>query len=268
MVLRLDPRLPLVWRSPSDVQLGIDPPVIVLREVSPVQERMIAALVAGVSAPGLTMIAGGQATERDELLERLAPALEPPRELAGDSGPMLVAVSGGDELAAAITELLARSGVAVTTAVEASALADSGADLAVLTGQFVLAPTERSVWLRRDVPHLPVVLSDTAAHIGPVIEPGTGPCLLCLELHRRDKDVAWPAIASQLLGRRSPAQSAALLSETAALAARAVLERLVSDAVTGSAVSVRLDGVTGERRERRWSVHPECGCTGIPGPGR
>ena len=34
MVLRLDPRLPLVWRSPTSLQLGISRPVVVLEKAS------------------------------------------------------------------------------------------------------------------------------------------------------------------------------------------------------------------------------------------
>ena len=53
----------------------------------------------------------------------------------------------------------------------------------------------------RDVPHLAVVFDDDGARVGPLVEPGAGPCLRCLDLGRRDADPAWPAIAAQLAGR-------------------------------------------------------------------
>ncbi len=54
MVLKLDPRFPLVWRTPSSLQLGVDPAVVTLHDVSETTERLLAALVAGV---GLLLLA-------------------------------------------------------------------------------------------------------------------------------------------------------------------------------------------------------------------
>ncbi|MDJ0334519.1 hypothetical protein QMG83_04710 [Salinibacterium sp. G-O1] len=265
MTLRLDPRLPLVWRSPFDIQVGVDPAVVRIDDVTLEQQKMLAALAVGTSSSGLAMLAGGRSPEaahaRDELLGLVAPALEPaPRPVLGT-----VAISGTSALVTAIGGLLARHGVEVLLAVDAADLADTTPNLAIVVGHFVLAPELHAVWLRRDIPHLPVVVGETATVVGPVVEPGTGPCLLCLELHHRDADVAWPAIASQLLGRRSGAETAILVAETAAAAARMVIERLLSPAGIGAAESVRIDGATGERRRQVWQVHPECGCAGIPG---
>jgi len=262
MVLRIDPRLPLVWRSPYDVQLGIDPPRLRLDDLSETQERMLAALVSGVSETGLGMIARGKLPERDDLLARLQPVLHSPTP----AETATVAISGDGPVAAAIGEVLGRTGVRVLASTDVGALADRGADLAVLVAEHVLAPHLHGVWLRRDVTHLPVVLTESAVHIGPMVEPGSGPCLLCLELHRRDEDSAWPAIAAQLLGRRAPAPSAVIIPDTAALVGRMVLERLAGRGTAG--VSVRIDEATGDRRESVWGVHPECGCSGLPTPDR
>jgi len=257
MILRLDPVLPLVWRSPSSVQLGIDPPRVILEDVTPTQERLLAALVVGVSEPGLAMIAHGRTAELEELVELAQPALRVP----SPSPVATVAVSGSETIVSAISATLAGSGIQVVMAEDAVDLTESAPALAIVTGHFVLAPELHALWLRRDVPHLPVVLSDTAIEIGPFVEPGTGPCLLCLELHRRDRDAAWPAVATQLLGRRSRAESPILLAETAAAVARLVLERLADGA--GEALSTRIDAVTGERRIQQWLPHDECGCRGL-----
>jgi bacteriocin biosynthesis cyclodehydratase domain-containing protein len=259
MILRLDPRLPLVWRSPVSIQLGIDPPVVVLDDVTDTQERLLAALAVGVSEPGTAMIAHGRLDERDDLLRRLGPALVPP---APDGPVATIAVSGDPGLTEPIARALAASGVHVVTAPTASELAESGADLAVLASHYVLPPEVHGLWLRRDVPHLPVVLSDTAIAIGPMVEPGTGPCLLCVELHRRDANAAWPAIATQLLGRRSCAGSPALVLEAAAAVCRSVLDRIAAGA-RAAAASTRIDAATGERTSQLWQPHPECGCRGI-----
>lgn len=258
MVLKLDPRYPLVWRTPTSAQIGVDPARVVLTDVTPAHERMLGALSVGVSEPGLTMIAGGDGAQRDALLARLAPVL-----IAREAGAAVpaVAVSGSAELTAAIAAALSGSGVRAVT--PSPHHGDARPAAAVVTGSYVLDPALHGFWLRRDVPHLPVVIGDAAATIGPFIEPGVGPCLLCLELHRRDADASWPAIATQLLGRRSPAESAVVLAETAGAAGRAVLARL-SDG-PGDAVSTRIDAATGERTEQTWLPHPDCGCRGVDG---
>jgi bacteriocin biosynthesis cyclodehydratase domain-containing protein len=257
MILRLDPRLPLVWRSPTSVQLGIDPPIVVIEDVTETQERLLAALSAGVSDTGAAMIAGSPGA-CDELVAAVRPALEP-----APAGFALatVAVSGHGPIADAIAETLAGSGVRVLATPDPAAVADARPDLAVLTADHVLAPSAHALWLRRDVPHLPVVLGDSAATIGPLVEPGSAPCLLCLELHRRDADPAWPAIATQLLGRRSRVVSPALVMEAAAAAARAVFHWMGAGA--GAAVALRIDAATGERTETLWQPHPDCGCRGL-----
>lgn len=258
MILRLDPRLPLVWRSPSSVQLGVDPVVVVLDDVTERDERMLAALVVGVSDSGLAMIAGGHLDELDTLLAALGPALAsaPTRPSSAT-----VAVHGSDSLVSAIASTLAHSGIDVVTGPDATALAEQSPALAIVAAHHVLPPEAHTLWLRRDVPHLPVVLGDASVTVGPVVEPGAGPCLVCLELHRRDRDPAWPAIATQLLGRHSRAESPVLVMEGAAAACRMVLERI--GAGPAGAASVRIDAASGRREVRAWQPHPECGCRGI-----
>lgn len=258
MILRLDPRLPLVWRSPTSIQLGIDPPVVVLDDVTELDERMLSALAVGVSDSGLAMIAGKRDDDREALLAALGPALStaPAAPLAAT-----VAVHGTESLVTAIASMLSHSGVDVVLGPDAAALAETSPDLAIVAGTFVLPPDLHALWLRRDVPHVPVVLGDAGAVVGPVVEPGSGPCLLCLELHRRDRDTAWPAIATQLLGRRSRAESSVLVAEAAAAACRLALDRIRAGA--GAAASLRIDAATGRRETRAWERHPECGCRGI-----
>jgi hypothetical protein len=258
MTLRLDPRYPLVWRTPFSVQLGIDPGMVVLDDLTPIQERMLAALTVGISAPGLAMMARGHTEEHDALLAALVPVLARP---ARDLPVPTVAISGSETTVTAIAAALAGSGVRTVLAADAADLADCAPDLAIAAGHFVLDPELHAFWLRRDVPHLPVVLSDTGVTVGPIVEPGTGPCLLCLELHRRDADDAWPAIATQLLGRRSHVESAVLLTEAAGAVGRLVIGRL-SDG-PAAAASLRIDGATGARSYRQWQPHEDCGCRGL-----
>ncbi len=267
MIVKLNPQLPLVWRTPFSVQLGVDPAVVVIENITETQERLLAALVVGVTEPGLVMIAHGKAAEREDLLDALEPALLAP---AAPSPVASIALSGVGPAAQLLERALSGSGVHVDTAADAADLADSCPDLAIVVAHHVVPPALHSLWLRRDVAHLPIVFSETGVTIGPVIEPGAGPCLLCLELHRRDADLAWPAIATQLLGRRSSAENPLLAVEAAAAACRIALTWLGGAArlggVAGDAVSVRIEGASGVLSHARWEAHPECGCRGILPP--
>lgn len=258
MVLKLDPRWPLVWRNPFSLQFGIDPPRVRLDDLTDSEERMLAALAIGVTLPGLAVICGERLEVRDALLTRLEPVM-----LSGlpQAPPPLVAVSGVGSLASAVTAVLAGCGIRVVTAADPAELEHTSPDLAVVVGQFVLAPATHAVWLRRDIVHLPVVASETGVTIGPIIEPGEGPCLLCLELYRRDADPAWPAVAAQLLGRSAGSDCALVMAEASAALARVVLARLNNG--PGFAHSLRIDATTGARTSREWHPHPDCGCRGI-----
>ena len=267
MVLQLDPRLPLVWRSPQSLQLGVDDPAVVISEVSEAEERMLAALVAGVSRPGLSMIAASSGADEsavESLLRAVAPAM---RSKIGEPVPATVTLVGRGPTADLLTGALAASGVRLRLPGPDPDLGQDvdGDGFAVIVAHFVIEPEFHGRWLRRDVPHLPIVFGDTGARVGPIVEPGDGPCLYCLERTRTDADRAWPAIASQLWGRRSPADGGLIATEVAAIAARIVISRL--RAGPGDPVSVRLDAETGVRTERTWHPHPECGCAALPGTG-
>ncbi|RII97264.1 hypothetical protein DZF96_08005, partial [Clavibacter michiganensis] len=83
MAIRLDPRLPLVWRTPDSLQLGVDRPPVVLSAVSRLDERLLDALGRGISRGGLDMIAateGATPAHVTQLLDLVRPALVPPRD--------------------------------------------------------------------------------------------------------------------------------------------------------------------------------------------
>jgi bacteriocin biosynthesis cyclodehydratase domain-containing protein len=260
MVLKLDPRFPLLWRDPNSLQFGSDRPLLVLNSVSEPAERVIAALVAGISRSGLAMIAHSAGLDNlalHALLAALAPALTKP------VAPVIerVSVCGSGETAGRIADILRRSGSHVN--VEDPGSAPTDVDLAVILAHFVIEPELHGAWLRRDIPHLPVVFGDRMVRIGPLVRPGSGPCLYCLELHRRDLDAARPAIAAQLWGRTSPVETPLVSAEVASLTARLALTPFGSPGAIDSGPAVELDTATGETTTARWSVHPACGCTGV-----
>ncbi len=113
-----------------------------------------------------------------------------------------------------------------------------------------------------DVTHLSVVVREADTVVGPLVVPGSGPCLRCLDLHRTDLDPAWPLLLSQLVGT-DPGEPGPVAAVAAGLAVAAVLG--VVDGlppVVGRTWEVGLpDAVP---RERTWVPHARCGCAGLP----
>ena len=182
MTLRLDPRYPLVWRSPTSLQFGVDDPPARFENVTIAEERMIAALEVGATPAGLVVIGTQSGLTAAEVADFQA-AIRPALESVEPSAPARIVVVSGvgptaDRLAWRLREAGLdprptgeRPGDAVATT------ARRGAPLAVVVGHYVLDPEFYGLWLRRDVPHLPIVYGDTSVRIGPLIEPGSGPCL-------------------------------------------------------------------------------------------
>jgi bacteriocin biosynthesis cyclodehydratase domain-containing protein len=266
MILRLDPSRPFVWRTPSSAQFGIDHPIVVLPRVTLADERMLSALAIGVPRPGVSVIGlESGATESDvrRLLRAVDPVLQqdPPHHDGPPAGTL--ALAGTGPTARRIADTVAQCGLTVhRTEGEDGAERNPHPDIAVLVAHYVVDPGLRGYWLRDDVPHLPIVFGDAEVHIGPVIEPGIGPCLYCLERQRADADDAWPAIASQLLGKRSLTETPLMSAEVAALAARIVVSRFRQGASSES-VSWHLDVASGTLSARRERPHPLCLCTGL-----
>lgn len=259
MVLKLDPRIPVVWRDPSSLQFGVAAPVAILTDVSSATERMVAALTSGVSRSGLFMIgraSGATDSEVSVLLERMAPALLPE-----DNRRIVktVLVAGSGPTADNLALDLAAAGLRVLIARDSDAAASRDCDFAIIVSHFVVAPELHGLWLRRDVPHLPVVISDADVVIGPIVEPGVGPCLHCMQRYASEADAAWPAIATQLLGRTPAAESALVATEAAAMASRITVHRLAGAASSvHESRSISLD--TGVVTVREWTPHASCGC--------
>jgi bacteriocin biosynthesis cyclodehydratase domain-containing protein len=268
MVLRLDGRFATVWRDPFSLQIGVDPARVLLRDVSTAQERMIAALESGVSRSGLDMIAsssGASATDVSALLRTLKLLLVADEPVVA---ARRVSIVGSGQTVERIANTLALAGTQVSVSASVSeSVADDDCDLGVVVGHYVLDPESYGFWLRRDLPHLPVVFGDESVMIGPMVEPGSSPCLYCLEHHRRDSDASWSAIASQLWGRRARSETPLASTEVASRVARLVLGRLESGRParrTMSARSFQLATETGEVTRREWMPHPDCGCVAVP----
>lgn len=229
MLLQLDPSHPLVWRSPTSLQVGVDRALVVLDDVTSAQERMIAALVVGVTRPGLELIAtAADADSRTvrNLLHVVGPALRPHSDALARSddtvrAPYRVLLTGRGATAEHIEHTLRTAG---THVLRHDPLSEPQRGyVVIIVDHYVVDPQSRGYWLRRDIPHLPVVVGDTSIRVGPLITPGVGPCLWCLDRARTDRDPAWPAIASQLWGRRSTNDRGIVAIEAAAIASRMLI---------------------------------------------
>lgn len=118
---------------------------------------------------------------------------------------------------------------------------------------------------RQRNPHLAITVRDGVAIVGPLVPPAGGPCLRCLDLHRADRDPAWPRIAAQLAEKQTepmPCTAATLLS-AAGFAAAEVLTYLDGGLPATIGTTVEINGGSPWRR-RSWTTHANCDCTRRP----
>ena len=262
MVYQLDPAIPRVWRSPHALQFGVERPRLVLDPLDAAGERMVSALAGGVAIGALRLIArsaGADPGAADALVERLAPVLA---QGGGDRpGPReaIVVLDGSGPTAARILALLREAGVDARSGLPADDPAVDDAAAAIVVASFAVAPHRHQRWLRRDIPHLAVVFGDGGVTVGPFVRPGEGACLRCVDLHRRDDDPAWPALATQLHTRALPGETELVCGAASSAAAGAVLA-LLGGAPGRSDSAARYDTVSARWSEQRWEPHPECGC--------
>jgi hypothetical protein len=115
---------------------------------------------------------------------------------------------------------------------------------------------------RRRLPHLALGVRDGTAIVGPLVPAAGGPCLHCLDLHRTDRDPAWPTLAAQLAqapADRAPCAVATALTAVGFAAAEA-LAYLDGGEPSTIGTTVEINGVAPWRR-RSWTPHPSCDCT-------
>ncbi len=114
--------------------------------------------------------------------------------------------------------------------------------------------------LRR--PHLAIGIRDGVAIVGPLVPATGGPCLRCLDLHRTDRDPAWPRLAAQLAENEHElvACAAATALTAAGLATAEILAHLDGGQPSTIGSTVEINGV-GPWRRRSWQPHSACDCT-------
>jgi bacteriocin biosynthesis cyclodehydratase domain-containing protein len=173
-----------------------------------------------------------------------------------------VEIRGEGRTASALAATLTAMGVGT---VRCHAPWGEHADLVVLMCRAAADAGAAQPLVARDVPHLVVVVRETSVQVGPLVDPGHGPCLRCLDLHRGDRDPQWPLVLAQLLSprttRAAPREETATARLAASLAALQVVGHLDgrrTPAAHGATLECDLpDGLVSRRP---WPVHPACGC--------
>ncbi|MFT3970248.1 MAG: hypothetical protein QM695_08200 [Micropruina sp.] len=273
--------MPVLRRPDGVLQLGLEPPAgILLGHLPPTADRVLDALAGPCTMRRLSRIGGASSA-------RWLPGVLTALDAAGllrrprPSGP--VTVIGTDRLALLLIELLLDVADGPVHAVWPDAPAPPAA-LAELqrlhpnrirfsghVGGPERAPSglslvcvraleaDRAVLRQVGGPHLIVACSDLGAAVGPLVVPGCTACLRCEDLHRLERDSAWPELLLQLSRSRSSDAGPADLHWAAGVAvlhATSWLAGGVPDSM-GAGLVLDLDGAL---RVRPLRAHPGCGC--------
>lgn len=274
----LDPAMPVLLRPDGCLQIGWDPRRAVL--VRPPGGLSAASLATVLRALPMDDAATRRLAARlglrdeagfDAVLDGLlrAGVLQSGARTASHKSPraLSVRVHGCGPLSELLIAGLRCSGARVGHTSHANATgAPAGVDLVVLADWLAADPRLLRDLHTARVPHLPVRVRDGAGLVGPLVIPGVTSCLTCADLHRADRDPAWPALATQLREVIGTADRPTVLA-TAALALGQV-QRVIAgirDNTAGAPppafdTSWEIDVGTGTVRARRWPRHPLCGC--------
>lgn len=155
--------------------------------------------------------------------------------------------------------------VRIAPATDLGPLRESTATFVVHAGMHRPAELTALAYARRRLPHLSLDLRDGLAVVGPLVPPAGAPCLNCVDLHRRDRDPLWPALAAQLSTGGDPSQPCAVTTALIAVgyATDEVLTFLDGGVPQTIGTTIEIAG-PGRERRRTWPPHPRCGCTRRP----
>ncbi|MDM7854185.1 thiamine biosynthesis protein ThiF [Cellulomonas alba] len=156
------------------------------------------------------------------------------------------------------------------------ALTGGAPDVLVVVDTDVADPEQGPRLVAAGVVHLSVVEREGDVLVGPLVVPGDGACLRCLDLHRADADPQWSDVAPQL---GTQVGAAAGVAPPTGFAAGSVLAvAAVSAGLAAAAVLAHLDGGRSPLRgvtyevvapyalplRREWAAHPSWGCAAPP----
>ena len=139
-----------------------------------------------------------------------------------------------------------------------SALEAGGTEVVAVLDYHLVPPTRVRELMSLDRSHVPIVVTETTAQVGPVVVPGVTACLSCVHTAQAEADPNWTRHAVQMMGR-APKRLANALSYEAAV----VAGHLIGAAPVCSApysVSVTVNAQSWRRSEQIHHPHAACGC--------
>ncbi|MEE6134849.1 cyclodehydratase [Mycobacterium sp. 050128] len=276
----LDPAMPVLLRPDGAVQVGWDPRrAVLVRPPRGLAAAALAALLHAMRSPlpfaelqrlalehGLTDPDG--LTHLITLLVNAGVVTRGCRQAGGRAAS--IRVHGRGPLSDLLMESLRCSGARIAHSSQPhAAVSRAAVDLVVLADYLVVDPRMVRDLHSQRVAHLAVRVRDGTGLVGPLVIPGVTSCLGCADLHRSDRDAAWPAVAAQLRETVGVADRATLLA-TAALALSQV-NRVIA-AVRGRDAgpdpgppqalnaTLEFDLHAGAIVARQWTRHPLCSC--------
>jgi len=270
----LDPARPVLLRPDGVVQVGWDPRrAVLVHPPSGMTARTLADLLrrlqSGATVAQLAEHVGEDGVDTiSDLVSSLVDAGLVTSTARRRTRAASIRIHGRGPLSDLLASALRCSGAHVTQSSRTHAGAP--ADLAVLTDFLVSDPRVVRDLHAAGVPYLPVRVRDGVGLVGPLVIPGVTSCLDCADLHRSDRDSAWPAVAAQLRDTVGSADRATVLA-TAALALNQV-DRVVRAVHGGEDVALiseppptlnttlEFDVNVGAIEARRWPRHPRCDC--------
>ena len=203
---------------------------------------MIASLFAAAGVGHVSIAQGGDVVLADAVPGGLEPSDEGRR--AGLAGPERIRRTAPE--------------------VDASLPWRSPSDLTVLAVDGPVRPTVHRTLAADDQVHLVTAVWGAGAVVGPLVVPGRTSCLGCADLHRRDRDPAWPALAAQLT-TAPPSPRPSDVSVCVLAAALTVIQGLAYlDGERPATIDGTLETTLPDWRLRRrtWPAHPDCLCAG------
>ncbi|MGV0656278.1 cyclodehydratase [Mycolicibacterium thermoresistibile] len=271
----LDAALPVLLRPDGRVQIGWHPQrAVQIRPptglTAPGLRDLLLTLQTGATLDELTDAAARSGADEPlhDLLAALLRAGLVRRTGRRPGRAASIRIHGRGPLSDLLAGSLRCTGNRVQHSTRSHAAAPAGTDLVVLADDLIAEPRVVRELHAAQIPHLPVRVRDHTGLIGPLVIPGVTSCLGCGDLHRTDRDAAWPVVAAQLRGTVGAADRATVLA-TAALAleqVNRVVRAVLGDDPAHSTPPPTLDTTlefdvrVHSIVMRRWSRHPACSC--------
>jgi hypothetical protein len=268
----LNAAMPVLSRPDGVVQVGWDPRrAVLVRPPSGLTPTTLAELLRSMqSGATLAELNSRFGIDTSELVASLVDAGLVTSTGRRRTRSASIRIHGRGPLSDLLAGALRCSGALVTHSNLAKAAPPDATDLVVLSDFLVADPRVVRELHTARVAHLPVRVRDGAGLVGPLVIPGMTSCLDCADLHRSDRDAAWPAVAAQLRRTVGSADRATVLA-TAALALNQV-DRVIRAVRDGLGVgesaeppptldtTLEFDVNAGAIVARRWTRHPRCWC--------